>query len=76
MQMYLSPLAGVKPPFQHKISLNRLSSDAFNWLKTREPLSYQDRYYIQWAADSENNLEVWFECETSAILFKLKYGDS
>lgn len=75
MELYHSSGGAGNPRFPHSVKVNTVSAEAYGWLQDYPGLEYFDRFYINWTGRERlGYLEVQFEREQPAIMFRLKYG--
>ena len=72
MKLYFSEGGAQTPHFPYTVRVNTVSSYAYEWLQNYPGLEYFDRFWINWTGGRP--LEVQFEREEPAIMFRLKYG--
>jgi len=76
MERYCSYQGKFNPEFPHRVSINNVSDSMLHWCSTYRPVGIFDRYYVEWTNSPDSNKVTFqFEAETSALLFKLKFGD-
>ena len=75
MELYYGGGGAQNPRFPHTVKVNTVSAEAYGWLQDYPGLEYFDRFYINWTSRTTlGYLEVQFEREEPAIMFRLKYG--
>lgn len=75
MELYYSSGGRQNPDFRYKVKVDTVSAEAYEWLQKYEGLEYFDRFYINWTGRERlGYLEVQFEREEPAIMFKLSWG--
>jgi hypothetical protein len=75
MELYYGGGGAQNPHFRYKVNVETVSAEAYEWLQKYEGLPCFDRFYINWTERSKKgHLEVQFEREEPALMFKLTWG--
>jgi hypothetical protein len=75
MEIYRSEGGAYNPHFRYSVIVNTVTAEAYGWLQDYPGLECFDRFWINWTGREQlGYLEVQFEREQPAIMFRLKYG--
>lgn len=76
MELYYGGGGAQNPRFRYTVKVDTVSAEAYGWLQNYEGLECFDRFYINWTERERlGYLEVQFEREEPAVMFRLTWGN-